>query len=305
MNKEEIRQKIITPSWNLVLSKTSLKKFYILPWLLSMIFMTGLLVYQFTYTAVILFKQDDKALKVLLDFFHSSYLVPILIAAAIIVILYFVLAPIFEVWLIKRIESIRNWNEMNASDAIGQWVVNFWPIFEYNNIFSEFKLLSIMNLYLFAIRFVWVKYIEWISYIFLFLAIISVVINILFSYAKYVLILEKKWIFDAISKSVQLVLFNLHVTIRLYFLMFVLNARVILNFIVFLFIPISIIGSLTYITSQVIQFISVFLLTAIWIWIFILIAYLGTVLDILKTSIWYYAYLEAVDNAQKMHWHED
>jgi len=305
MNKEEIRQKIITPSWNLVLSKTSLKKFYILPWLLSMIFMTGLLVYQFTYTAVILFKQDDKALKVLLDFFHSSYLVPILIAAAIIVILYFVLAPIFEVWLIKRIESIRNWNEMNASDAIWQWVVNFWPIFEYNNIFSEFKLLSIMNLYLFAIRFVWVKYIEWISYIFLFLAIISVVINILFSYAKYVLILEKKWIFDAISKSVQLVLFNLHVTIRLYFLMFVLNARVILNFIVFLFIPISIIGSLTYITSQVIQFISVFLLTAIWIWIFILIAYLGTVLDILKTSIWYYAYLEAVDNAQKMHWHED
>ncbi|MCT4617358.1 MAG: hypothetical protein N4A38_04070 [Candidatus Gracilibacteria bacterium] len=305
MDKEQIRQHIITPAWEIVLSKTSLKKFYILPGLLSMIFMTGLLVYQFTYTAVVLFKQDDRALKIILDFFHSDYLMPILITAGIIVLCYFILAPIFEVGLIKKIESIYKEKEMSASDAVGQGVVNFWPLFEYNNIFSEFKLLSIFNLYLFAIRFVGVEYITGISYVFLFLAIISVIINILFSYAKYIIVLEKKPIFEAISKSVQLVFFNLHVTIRLYFLMFVLNTRVIINFIVFLFIPIALIGAFTYITSQLFLFIAVILLSIIGLGVFALIAYLGTVLDILKASIWYYAYLEALDNAKNMHGHED
>lgn len=305
MDKETIKKEIIEPSWNMVLSYSSLKKFYFLPWVLSMTFMTGLLVYQFTYTAVVLFKQDDKALKILLDFFHSQYLVPILITAGIIIILYFLLAPIFEVGLIKKIESIKNWKEMSYWDAIWQWVVNFWPIFEYNNLFSEFKLLSILNLYLFSIRFIWVQYITGISYVFLFLTIISVIINVLFSYAKYAIILEKKPMFAAIAKSVQLAFFNLHITIRLYFLMFILNARVIINFIVFLFIPISIIWAFTYITSMVFLFISVLLLSVIWIWVFILMAYLWTVLDILKNSIWYYAYLEALDNAKNMHWHED
>lgn len=95
-----LKDKIILPWWNIVKDNTSLKKYYLFPWILSIIFLTFLLVYQSIYTYVEVFGMKEKALVLILDFFHSEYITEIAIAAAIFLIVYFFTLPIFEGWLI-------------------------------------------------------------------------------------------------------------------------------------------------------------------------------------------------------------
>jgi uncharacterized membrane protein len=77
-------------------------------------------------------------------------------------------------------------------DTLSLGFYKFLPLFEYNNMFSEFKFISILNGYLFTIRFVGVEFISYISYTFLVIFILGTIINVLFSYAKYEIVIEKK-----------------------------------------------------------------------------------------------------------------
>jgi len=287
-----LKEKIIIPAWNIIKDDTKIKKFYIFPGLLSILFLTILLVYQSIYTYVIVFWKKEEALEVILKFFHSDYVLEIAIFSAIFLIVYFLLIPIFEWWLIKYINSKNTDKELSTSEAFWQWLYKFFPLFEYNNIFSEFKIISILNGYLFTIRFIWVEYISSISYIFLVLLFFWIILNILFSYSKYVIILDNKGVFEAIWVSSKITILNLKRTIKLYFLMLFLNMRVIFNFLIFLSFPIIIVVAIWLISTKIFLVMAITILT----WLFILFIwalwYLTAVLEVFKTSIWYYAYKE-------------
>jgi len=91
-----IREKAIIPAWNIIKNDSKIKKFYIIPGLLSIIFLTIILVYQSIYTYVEIFGKKEEALIVILKFFHSDYVFEILITGIIFLIVYFLLIPIFE-----------------------------------------------------------------------------------------------------------------------------------------------------------------------------------------------------------------
>ncbi len=146
-----IKDKIIIPSWNIIKEDNKIKRFYFIPWLLSIIFLTFLLVYQFIYTYVILFWKKEKAFEIILNFFHSDYLVESIIAFVIFLLIYFILSPIFEWWLIKYIYNKDKNIKLSCTDVFSLWLYKFLPVFEYNNIFSEFKFISIVNFYLFTL----------------------------------------------------------------------------------------------------------------------------------------------------------
>lgn len=287
-----IKNKIFIPAWNIIKNDSKIKKFYILPWLLSIIFLTILLVYQSIYTYVIVFWKKDDALIVILKFIHSDYLIEVLITTIIFLIIYFFLGPIFEWWLIKYIHSKDNNKSMSTSEAFGQWLYRFGSIFEYNNIFSEFKLISILNGYLFTIRFLWIEYISIINYTFIILFILWMFFNILLSYSKYVIIIEDKWVFEAIGTSSKITILNPKRTIKLYFLMFFLNLRVIFNFLIFLSFPIIIVFAIWLITSKIFLLVAITILVILFIILILALWYLTAVLEVFKTAIWYYAYLE-------------
>ncbi len=65
-------------------------------------------------------------------------------------------------------------------------------MFEYSNSTSQFKIISLLNLYLFAIRFTGLEYIFLDNIIFGLLLFIGIIINIMFSYSKYIIVLENK-----------------------------------------------------------------------------------------------------------------
>jgi len=287
-----LKENIIIPAWDSVKNDTRIKKFYLFPWLLSIIFLTVLLVYQSIYTYVEIFWKKEEALVIILKFFHSDYALEIITWSIIFILIYFLCTPIFEWGLIKYINKKDTWENLTSSEALWEWLYRFLPIFEYNNIFSEFKIISILNWYLFTIRFIWVDYINIISYIFLVLLFLWIFINIILSYSKYIIIIENKWVFEAIWASAKITILNLKRTVKLYFLMFFLNIRVIFNFIIFLIFPIIIVVVVWLISSKIFLILAMTIL----IWLFILfifaLGYLTAVLEVFKTTIWYFAYKE-------------
>jgi hypothetical protein len=275
---------------------------YFLPWTLSIIFLSVLLAYQSIYTYTILADKKEETLEKILNFVHSTYILEFMIFAIIFIILYVLIIPIFEWALIKYIEKKdKLWNA-EISEALSIWLYKFLPIFKYDNLFSEFKFISIVNWYLFILRFFEFNYTVVINYIFLVIFIFSIIINILFTYSKYIIILENEKIFISIWKSIKLAFINLRNTFKLYFLMFILNIRVVFNFIIFLLFPILIVTVIGFVTTQIIKALALAVILLLFIWFILFLGYLTWVLEALKTAIWYYAYKkwkERLDNIEK------
>jgi hypothetical protein len=102
----------------------------------------------------------------------------------------------------------------------------------------------------------------------------------------------------------KIALFNLWTTIRIYFFLFVVNVRIIINFFVFLLFPIIIISALTYITSKIFLAITITILIIIFLILILILWYLGWVFDVFKTAVRYYAY-EEWKKKIKSDWHDN
>ena len=296
-SNEELSQKVILPARYLVRDDWKIKRYYFIPGLLSVIFLTTLLSYQTIYTYVVIWNNKDWVLEKILHFLESKYIIEVLVAFIIFLILYFILVPIFEWWLIKYIDFKNKWTPIWSSEAFWQWLTKFLPFFEYGNLFSEFKLISIMNFFLFTIRFVGLDYIKETTIVYLILFFFWTIFNILFIYAKYAIVVNNKKVMWAIWESCKIVLLSLKKTFKLYFMLFFFNFRVILNILIFLFFPILIFAAIWYISSKFIMLITVGVLTTVFTILIIWAWYLTSVLEVFKTALWYYAYQE---NRQKI-----
>lgn len=309
---DNIRQNVIQKAWDIISEDNKIKKFFFFPWLLSIIFLTLILVYQTIYTYVEIFHQEDKALRIILNIFHSWYLLEIIVWFLIFLLIYIIVTPLYEWILISYISRKEGSNtDVSIRDSFNKWLYRFLPLFEFFNIFSQFKFMSLINIYLFCLRFIWLEYILYLSISFLFLLIISTVINILFAYAKFEIVLNNKSAFEAISESIKISILNLSSTTKLYFYMFLLNVRIIINFFIFLFFPFLIATAITYITTKVFLIITIITLSIIFFILIVILWYLWWVFEVLKTSIRYFAYLEwkkklsEEDNSHKNMWYKN
>ena len=284
---------ILLPAWEMTRDDVKIKNIYFFPWLLSIIFLSVLLVYQSIYTYVVVFNKKEKALELVLDFFHSEYITETLIAAIIFFFFYILILPVFEGALIRYIAKKDVEKEACSWDCLSVWIYKFLPLFKYSNLFSEFKFISVINAYLFIIRFMEGRHIKEISYMFLALFLFSIIINILISYSKFIIVLENKWVFPAVSKSIKLAIINLVPTIKIYFFMFFLNIRVIINFFVFLTFPVLIVLTIWFITTQIYLTIAITILSSLFLVVILFLWYLAWTLEVFKNSIWYFAYKQA------------
>ncbi len=288
-----IKEHIITPAWNLVKEDVKIKKMYFLPGLLWVIFLTVILVYQTIYTYVVIFNKKEQVLELILKFFHSDYFLEVSIWLASIFFINFFILPIFEWALISYINKKSANGNASSSDALWVGIFNFFPLLEYSSIFSEFKLITIINVYLFLLRFIGLDYIGYLNYSLIGAIIFSFIINVLFAYTKYSIVIEGKSVLGAIGVSSKMAILNPKITVKLYFLMFVLNLRVFVNFIIFLLFPVIIFSAILYITSQIFLLIALVILWILFFWFIIFLAYMSTVLEIFKATIWYFAYEES------------
>ena len=281
---------ILQPSLELIRDDTKLKKFYFFPGLFSMFFLSLILTYQWIYTYVELLWNKDEALQILLEFFHSWYIVHIFIGLAIIFLLYIVVIPVFEGALIRYIEQ-RKKDSASCSESLWVGMFRFYPLFEFNSIVSIFKFISLVNAYLFALRLLWMDFIGMLNIFFLIVFLFACIINTLLAYARFEIVLENKSTFEAIGISTQISLIHLKTTLKLYFMMFLLNIRVILNFVLFILFPLLALSITSYVGSLIFTTILLVILWGIFIFFIIALGYLAGVLEIFTKSMWYKSYM--------------
>lgn len=295
MHQDKFITHILLPSLELIKNDSKIKKFYFFPWLLSVIFLSVTLVYQCIYTYVVLLWKKEAAFEIILSVFHSQYITELLITAGIFFVFYILLLPIFE-WALIRYLAQKKSGDASRGNSLGFWIYRFAPLFEFNNIFSLFKFVSILNAYLFALRFVGIEYITSLSIFFGMAFLFSLILWIFTSYARYEIVLNNKWAFEAVGRSAHITLLNIKTTLKLYILMFIMNLRVILNFIVFLIFPLLWIFLAGLISTQIYSIIAFIILWSVFIWFVLLLAYMSAVLEVFRTQIWYQAYKEGLKN---------
>ncbi|MDQ7009510.1 MAG: hypothetical protein Q9M94_04440 [Candidatus Gracilibacteria bacterium] len=292
------KKEIILPSWKIIALDDKVKKMYFLPGILGILFLTVILIYQTVYTYIVIVGKENEAFNLILHFFETSYFWEIIIIALILLLLYIFLVPVFEGALIKYIDRKEKEGfekNISTSDVLGVGLYKFLPIFEYDQMFSKFRFLSIINFYLFTLRLVGIEYITQISWGYLLIFIFSMFINIFFSYTKYEIVLENKKVFEAIGNSSKIAILNLKTTAKLYFLIFLLNFRVIFNFIILLIFPFLISLAIGFFTTKIFLTISIIILTILFLILIAFISYLSAVLEIFTTSLWYYAWKSGKD----------
>jgi len=293
MTMMDFKKDIILPAWKIIALDSKVKKFYFLPWILSIIFLTAMLVYQTVYTYVVIAWKKNEAFQLILNFFEKDYFIEIVLIAILFLFFYIFLMPIFEWGLIKYINKRdeTGFNEkISSSDVLWVGLFKFLPVFEYNQMFSKFKFLSILNFYLFSIRLVWIEYLQVISYFYVIIFFFSVLINTFFSYSKYEIVLGNKKVFASIGSSAKITILNLKTTIKLYILIFILNLRVIFNFLILLIFPSLIALAIWFITTKIFLLITIIILSILFIALIAFISYLSAVLDVFTTSLRYYAW---------------
>ena len=153
-----IKKDIVYPAWKLINEDIKLKKAYFFQGLFSVLFASILLTYQVVYTYVVFYNQEQEAMNKIKDFFESGYFIETVVFLVILFIIYETIIPIFEWWIIKYIDLKNKWQDTSVSDLIGFWMHNFLKIFEFSNLTGQLKFLTILNAYLFLIRFF-----DWIS----------------------------------------------------------------------------------------------------------------------------------------------
>lgn len=290
MNKN-FNENILTPSIEMIRSGKKIKLFYFFPALCSTVFMSVLLVYQVIYTYVVLLEKKDKAFELILTFFHSNYLIETVISVTVFVLLYMMIIPVFE-WALIRYIHLNHDGKASRSDSIWFGLFRFYPLFEFNNTFNMFKFISIINGFLFTLRFLGVEYLSWLTTFFFIAFIFSIIINILTAYARYEIVLENKGVFEAIGISSQIALLNIKTTIQLYIFMFFMNIKVVINFMVFLVFPVLWAFLAGFISSQIFTTIAFFVLGFLFIVFILILGYFTAVLDVFRTTIWYHAYIQ-------------
>lgn len=126
----------------MVKDDSNAKKFYLIPGVLSIIFLTWILVYQSIYTYVkIIWNNEDKIFETILNFLETGFWRNALIIIIIFLLLYFILMPIFEGWLIKYIHVKNNnpENYLSKSEAFDNECQNFYRFLNIIIFFQNLK----------------------------------------------------------------------------------------------------------------------------------------------------------------------
>jgi hypothetical protein len=293
-----MKSNIVIPSWELVNKASVIKKFNFLPSLLSTIYLSVIVLYQVAYTYIIIFQKKDEFFSLVIDFIHQSYFIEIIIWAIIGLLLYLLLQPIAEAWILFMIDAFSKKDEskQKISYGISQWLLNFLPLFEYHNFMWLFRLLSIVTFYFLLLRVFWQDYAVPISIIMGIYLIIAVWINLLFAYTKFFVIFEKKSVFEAISESTKMSLNNMDVTWKLYYTLFLVYARVIISIIVFTVFPLIFSVLFAYVTTQIFFIAWLSIIWVIFVLFLLFISHLNSVLEIFVEALWYNAYIENKKN---------
>ncbi len=161
----------------------------------------------------------------------------------------------------------------------------FFKLFELKALFSPFRLTWIFLLYWFTRTF----QPELMGFIFPIIAVwfvIAVIMNFLFIFCEYFIVLENKGVFASVPASIQMVFLHLEQVLYLVLLMFLIGLRVIFNIIITFGLPLLMVFIMGLFAGSVVDWLAMPLIIGGGIVSLLILAYINGIFTVFLTAAW-------------------
>lgn len=291
-----MKDNILFDSYKDILNDTSLTRLATLTTIIYSIIFVIYVVYQ-TYSTISETTDQSKTIDIAIEYIsffikNIEFAGFIFIWAIILAIWYFLLPPIADWALISYVKNKKHgWKK-----ALSKWILNFFPMFEYNAMTSAVNFLvffiAISRAYsMWILNNIFIQILIWIWWLVLLFA------SIFFHYSKFFIILKWLWPIDAMKESIFLTFENFFLTIKFVFISYLLYIRFILNILFVIFIPLFLIRlnvKLWFFDSNITKFM---IYTSFWLLI-ILTAYINWIIEAFFISYWYKVFEKTQENTE-------
>lgn len=197
---------------------------------------------------------------------------------------YVIFPPIFRGVLIRAWEHIRVDEDIKGSMEVG--IRHFFPLFEFGLLTAIFGISTLFSSSSLILRW-WGEGAFFIALpFFLIWAMIGFVVNFLFTYSEYYIVLEGKRVIESIKESVILVLANLRETFLILILMVLIAVQIVLRAILVLLIPMLVAAAATFFATKSLTIIALIIVGLVSLLILIASAYSLGLFNIFKTAVW-------------------
>ena len=207
-----------------------------------------------------------------------------LVLAIIILAGNYILPPIFKGTMINAIMKIDREESPHGSLEAG--LRNFFPLFEFGLLTGAFSITFLLTNSAFILRLWGENAFFVILPLFFIIAIAGLLVNFFATYAEYYIVLEKKGIIKSVMESFVLVFSNMRKTLLVFVLMVLIGARIILNVLLVLLIPMLIVFLTTYLADIFMSTFGVVVMGLISLGILIFSAYLLGLFQVFATAVW-------------------
>jgi hypothetical protein len=231
-----------------------------------------------------------------LAFHHPTISVILIVLGIIIFIAYMLLPPVFNGILINAVNQIRKYEPIQGCVEVG--VRRFFPMFEFGLLTGSFSIITIFTESAFILRW-WGERVFYVALpILLFIAMAGLIINFLFTYSEYFIVLEKKRLMKSLMESTVLVISNLRKTFLVFVLMVLIGARVILNVLLVLLIPMLVVALTSYLATVFLSTIGMVLIIIVGFVVLIISSYLMGLCNVFATTVWVLTFAQLSEMSQ-------
>jgi MFS family permease len=215
---------------------------------------------------------------------HPTITVTLIVLAVLIGIGYIIVPPIFRGAMISALTKIKDYEPIEGSVEVG--VRHFFPMFEFGLLIGAFGITTLFTEGSFILRW-WGESAFFIALpILLFIVIVGFIISFLFTYSEYFIVLHDKTIIKSLMESAIMVISNLRKTFLVFVLIVLISARVILNVLLILIIPMFIVILASYFSSIFFSMLGFVLIGIVALAVILVSSYLMGLFHIFTTTVW-------------------
>ena len=225
---------------------------------------------------------------------HANNLPAILIILGILALFYFFLPPITEGAIIQLIARKKNKQEVRIKDGLRYGFLSFLPLFNYSWIARTFNFFVILGEISLVVRspYLGASALQVLWPVFILFIIASVVFTLLFVFTEYYIVIDDCHIKESMAKSAVMVVKHWDAAIVVSILMLIIAARIILQIVFVLLVPVGILMLIYFLASSTIPFFG-FIIGIVMTMVALLFAsYLGAIVHIFTSTVWVFTFLE-------------
>lgn len=223
---------------------------------------------------------------------HTELLIPTLLVAAVILIVYALLPTLCQGALINITARKRKGEDIKPIEGISFGLLSFLPLLEYHLVVKSFSLFSILTEAGFIVRNLGTNALKTLLPIFIAAGMVGFILTLLFTYSEFFIVLDKKPVLKSMGRSAKLVIMSWQHTFLIGILMLIIGLRIIINILAVLLVPALLVFSVGFLATVTLTKIGIVIGLFISFAGLLTASYFTGILNIFANAVWTFTYLE-------------